>query len=807
MPTLSSDWKSALNKLYANFPDLRAEREVLQPAIQVLEYGAGETIFQRGSPLEYLYFLLTGSVEERGLKRMADGARRQRLVRRVEAPRLLGIYDFLYRQPHSTHAVTRELSQILQISVQAFEKLLIARPDLRARLIPQPLIQRLRTIPLLAALDLTELSYLAEATQPREYAAGSTVYQASAGATDEVYLLDEGQVQVVEMSGKTVWLGNGAAFGLPDVDEHARAVTDASIYAIPRPALTALTAVDVLSAGVALRRAVPTALGQLHLFSDSVFQDQLERLAGFVSHYVIPEKYLVLQHSEVSDSVWILMPGSHAWVYAPGATGPGMGPTAPVGPLDFCEGALFAQVIVEATVEAQAGSQWLRLHRLDFQQFVGQHGADLWQKLALRPGLAPATGKAQTPVHYAWLQDGEGVVLLRHRHWFILLAKIWLALALGLAALAGFASAAVLPVVLLWLAPLLLLVGLGALAVLIWQLIDFWNDYIVVTTRRVVRQEKQLLRTVRLQEAGLEQIQQVDVRKSFPGSWLGFGALTIQTAGTRGAIRFDYIPGVEDVKAAINAQKTRRLGYRQAASKLEIQHYLEGNLGITLKLPERVWPEAKRSTFVQRWGEQFQRMIKRPEDQRRPPKQEHMVWRKHWLVLLQRLLLPMTLLALTLALLGVETLFATLWLANLITLPLTLVLMVVMLAALAWIAWRYADWRNDTYEVTLDEVADVEKLPLFFDEKRRTARLLDIDNIRSEVPSMLHYLFNYGNVRLETAAEEGSFTFDSVPNPSGVVTEIRRRIEAARRRQEEERAQQRASELRDWFEVYSRLKG
>jgi hypothetical protein len=73
------------------------------------------------------------------------------------------------------------------------------------------------------------------------------------------------------------------------------------------------------------------------------------------------------------------------------------------------------------------------------------------------------------------------------------------------------------------------------------------------------------------------------------------------------------------------------------------------------------------------------------------------------------------------------------------------------------------------------------------------------------VPSTFHYILNIGNVRLETAAVQGGFTFDTVFDPGGVATEVRRRIETARRRDEEQRAQQRARELTDWFEMYNRL--
>jgi hypothetical protein len=127
------------------------------------------------------------------------------------------------------------------------------------------------------------------------------------------------------------------------------------------------------------------------------------------------------------------------------------------------------------------------------------------------------------------------------------------------------------------------------------------------------------------------------------------------------------------------------------------------------------------------------------------------------------------------------------------------------LVAVGWMAWTIADWRNDTYEVDYRQIADVEKKPLFFSEQRRTALLGEIENIELQIPSPLHYLLDFGNVRIQTAATLGEFTFDWVPNPRGVSEEIRRRIEVFRQRQEADRALQRAQELPDWFEMYNRL--
>ncbi len=75
------------------------------------------------------------------------------------------------------------------------------------------------------------------------------------------------------------------------------------------------------------------------------------------------------------------------------------------------------------------------------------------------------------------------------------------------------------------------------------------------------------------------------------------------------------------------------------------------------------------------------------------------------------------------------------------------------------------------------------------------------------MPSPINFLFGFGNVRLQTAATEGMFTFDWVPNPRGVSEEMpppHRVLIASNKKRP---AHQRSQELPDWFEMYDRLGG
>lgn len=811
MPKPSPDAQAGHGALYKQYPELHQIRDLVDPGVHVLSYVPGEAIFARGAPVRHLYFLLKGQVREHGLQRLPNGAMQQRLSRTV-TPTLqlsmpvLGLYDYLHRQSHSTHAVAAGDCQVLVMDEPTFEKILYLQPELPYALAPLALYERLRTVPVLSQLDRIELHYVAEGVERRRYPPQEHIFQ---GGADRFYVIDQGQVEVQQVDGGVAWLGNGAMFGLPDVDAQAHATSPVELFCIGYEELHNLAPLNYGQRAATLRNEVQTTLGQLYVFSDPVFTPAvLARLAGYVSHYIIPVNTILAQQSELSDSMWVLMPGHRAQIHALDDNGQALMPNTAQGPNYFGEAALYAQMVVEATLEAEAGNHWLRLHRADFQTFLRASGFRLLDKLKMRGEVKLLVDDVEAGERYPWLQDGEGVIFPVRRHWLVLVRKTWFAQLLLTLVLLSFVGLPLLPGW-RWLAgTFLTIAGLFSLGLFLWGLYDYWNDYIVVTTRRLVRQEHVLLQSRQLHEAGLEQIRNVDVSRTFTGRMLGYGLMAVQTFGAQGTIAFDYVPDVEQVQEVLSGQMNRRRHHRESAGKMDIQRYLEGRLGRRLVLPERVFtgaPEPSRPAQAMLAGP-LQRWLQR--QRRRPLRydEEVVTWRKHWLVLVAHLFWPVTVFWTLLILLFGELLFLPALLLGWLTGPVSLIIGLLVFVNLGVIAWRVADWHNDTYVVSREEVADIEKLPLFFDEQRRTARLINIDNIRSEIPSTFHYLFNVGNVRLETAAVQGEFTFDMVGDPSGVAAEIRRRIEAARRHEEEVRAHQRARELTDWFELYDRLK-
>ena len=184
------------------------------------------------------------------------------------------------------------------------------------------------------------------------------------------------------------------------------------------------------------------------------------------------------------------------------------------------------------------------------------------------------------------------------------------------------------------------------------------------------------------------------------------------------------------------------------------------------------------------------------------------IWRKHWLVLLPRLWLPLFIFLLMMLFAAMPPLTEWLGVPE-ETIPLlnalTIVGVLLTLIAFGNVIWVVADWRNDTYEVSNDEIVHVDRMPLGLSEDRKSANLGRIQNVEMSIPSTLHWLFNYGNVTCQTAAETGAFVFYGVPDPRAVAKEILTRMEQHQRKAELDTIQKRSQDLPDWFEMYNRI--
>jgi len=402
-------------------------------------------------------------------------------------------------------------------------------------------------------------------------------------------------------------------------------------------------------------------------------------------------------------------------------------------------------------------------------------------------------------VEFPGRQWDEVVVIWVKRHVLALLARLTFPVALLIAPilfliieeLLGMTFTSIITDNFFWTAlatlPFILLSAFLAL----YYYLDWRNDDFIITTKRVIHIERILLYGEQRDEAPLVRIQDVTVMyHNILSQFFDFHDLAIKTAGA-GVIKITGIPEADRIQEIIFAEQERAKARVSAADLATVRHMIAGRLDwqqaleqtvlsvaeeeVTLttetkpgRLPtgiEYLWPRVKEIT----------------EDEHGPV----IVWRKHYVVLLAAILLPV------LSFCGL----AYLWLASIFALPpfsepagslIYLFLGVATVANLVWYLWRYDGWRQDLYMVTNQRIVDVEGTPFHLrGEQRREGTFENIQNITYDIPNFIAKLLNLGTVVIETAGTERTFTFQKIFNPSAVQEEIFKRMVLYQQRQRE----------------------
>ncbi len=84
----------------------------------------------------------------------------------------------------------------------------------------------------------------------------------------------------------------------------------------------------------------------------------------------------------------------------------------------------------------------------------------------------------------------------------------------------------------------------------------------------------------------------------------------------------------------------------------------------------------------------------------------------------------------------------------------------------------FIKWFFNIYIVTNERIVDIDFYYLLY-KKFAQAELTRIQDIQYTSGGILAAMFNYGNVRVQTAGESPNIDFDSVPHPEKVVETIR----------------------------------
>lgn len=789
----------------------------------------GDTLYEQDAELESVYVLVEGAVRQKRVELTESGAQevhyREVTQQLGEPGTILCVYDLLFGDTYgTTTTVVRNSSPsvgdsnectVLVFDSAAINRLIFRSPQIRRRLAPLDLVRRLRTIPMIGHVPLILLGFLADATTTTMVAGDAYIYT-EGELPDKVFFVDQGQVRLDWIDGKVNWAANGAAFGLVEPDDpedpsrrrnramrHAAVATsEVTVLSVPYDQFRDITCLDPDVTGTANMRNRHQIITGLPVFS-KLSKEQQNRLVGFFSHYYFPISQLLVQQGEEADSLWIMVQGGQAAIQALDGTGRKLTSTISLGDTHFCETALMGQVTQESSVEAMAGSEWLRLHWTDFQHFDDGETTEIREILEVPPERRKTVADERQRKKFAWLQPGELLVLQSRRHWIAFLQKgipfvLFLFLLLGLIYLTVRVDGAA------WFFAVLIgIVAIITFASFAWAAVDYFNDWIMVTTRRVVRQETVLLISTTRQEAPIDQIQQVGQFQGFIGKMLNYGTTDIHTASTTGVIWFEYTRNFEELNQAIEAQREQQRLHSAAESKTQISNILADRLGHRLSLPSRVFATLQ----VDVEGKKRRHINLRFRNASGQEKGNRVVWRKHWIALIPKLWWALLTLLAMFVLTALSVLYAGAFSETVRPLGriAELALSILTLIALGKVIWVIINWYNDTYEVDDESLTHIEQLPFGLLRRQSDAPLAMIQNVTTDIPTPIHWLFNFGTVHCQTAAEEGDFPFNSVPAPRIVAAEIQWRMAEIRRRDDERERDARAREFPDWLEIYHKL--
>lgn len=400
-----------------------------------------------------------------------------------------------------------------------------------------------------------------------------------------------------------------------------------------------------------------------------------------------------------------------------------------------------------ATTEKPTTLLWISPQ--DFEWLLGKHAQ---AEIRLRYLIKARHMAARQAVD--WLEEDEVVRFAAQRHPVELLrsllmpaaviaigALVWslLFMALGLGQIAFFVSG--------------MIVSLGSLG-LVWQMYDFQNDQFIITNLRVVWVEEVLIFGSSRQETMLSSIQSVETKSNFFGNLLGFGDLMIRTFTSLGNLLLTSVSRPDFFKDVIYAEQARAEHRSHEDLTDTMRQKVRQKLGLETSLPSSTSgePQAKNidQPFTSLWNPFTTRVVEG----------DQIIYRKHWLVLLRKTLLPVLGFA---ALLLLDGLLFYARSVQPMSLPLPTfdnllfinVLVGLLLAFLLW--YRYTDYRNDMYIITPQMIVDSEKKPLLGSLITKTAPISNIQSTRVEQKGIMRNLFNFGTLQINVADQRLDF--------------------------------------------------
>jgi CRP-like cAMP-binding protein len=408
--------------------------------------------------------------------------------------------------------------------------------------------------------------------------------------------------------------------------------------------------------------------------------------------------------------------------------------------------------------------------------------------------VANRTQKLSRKANHRFLRPDEAVYFMARRHWIFLAHKVFLPFLLLLMSglFSIYASAAEFSIV--------AAIGAGLVAGvsllwIFWNTYDWLNDFYMMTNQRIIWLEKVAIFYDSRQEAPLSTILSVGVSTGQIGRWIGFGDVIIRSY--TGTVIFRGVNHPEHVRSQIEEHWFRAKDTHRQEETFAIEQAIRQRLGLQgdPTQPPVHQPEVKRSSNLPMISKIFPAWLSHLFHLRFE-EDSVITYRKHWFILLGRCWKP----ALFILIIAIMTLTRLMGWITVLSVPIFLLVSVLLMVGISlWLLYEYLDWHNDIFQVTLDQVIDIERKPLGREE-RKAAPLENILSINYERLGLVGLLFNFGTVFISVGNTQ--LTFDHVFNPSQVQEDIFNHLADRLARKKHEDILEERDRVADWFAAY-----
>ena len=544
-------------------------------------------------------------------------------------------------------------------------------------------------------------------------------------------------------------------------------------------------------------------LKKIHLFA-GLGDDGYERIADELDEMHVPKGEIIYEQGKKSEGFYLIYEGSVRIIRRENKKDIQL--ALLVKNDYFGEMGLLGKRIHSGTARADVDTLLFVLSRADFEKlYKSDPGLKLNMEVALN------SRRLARQLNFDWLRKDEVVYFLARKHITLLYEKlVWPIFGFLVPIFFFYAWWKIVPYLIVALAGWVSL--LAVILYIVWLVVDWGNDYYIVTNQRVVWLEKVVGIYDSRMESPIGTILSVGVEMNRLGRILDYGNVIVRTFV--GKIPFNDVDHPAQAARMVEEYWLRSKEVAGTIEKEAMKNAIRRRLGIPLPPQPKPWyetpppPPAKQVIKVAKPSRfDLIKLMGLDMLKLRYETGDHVIYRKHWVVLIfQAWISVLAILTLLGGLLyrlfdlAFDPNQALISFQNGLTIDVWASVCVIGLVPfLGWLIYEIADWSNDKYEVTAEQIIDLDKKP-FGTETRNAAQLENILGTEYKRIGILGNLFNYGTVYITVGGSK--LAFEDVMDPPAVQSDIdRRRMVRAAKKKEGEVAAER-ERMAEWIATY-----